>query len=264
RGQVAEQAAQRAELAGDQLADVPHDQPEPGVAEVLHGGPEVHVLGGGRRHDALQLVDQPEGRVARGPGVRRDPVQVEPAGLGVLGDQPGRPGRNDPQLRLGPCQCRQDVQPALQPLPLLEEPVQLRGGPQVPVGDRVGDPGAHHGGGSEGITAVSARSPRRSASTLTTSSRATLPRLTSGPNRLMHQACWSRRGASKRMRSWPATPTTASTTSSITAPLASYVPTVPLSRPSVTTSQAPAARSSPTSLFHSPRSSCRPGSLTPT
>ena len=26
------------------------------------------------------------------------------------------------------------------------------------------------------------------------SSRATLPRLTSGPKRLMHQACWSRRG----------------------------------------------------------------------
>ena len=130
------------QLVVDERADVPQDEAEPGVGEVLHGRAVVDVLAGGVRHDALQFVDQPERRVAGAAGLGGDPVQVEPPGVGVLGDRPRRLGRDDPQRRLGPRECRQDVQPALQPLPLLEQPVQLGSGPQMPVGHASRPPGS--------------------------------------------------------------------------------------------------------------------------
>jgi hypothetical protein len=58
--------------------------------------------------------------------------------------------------------------------------------------------------------------------------------------------------------------TTASTTSGRTRPAASNVPTVPLCRPSVTTSAAPASRSARHSAGHWRAACCSPGALEPT
>ena len=89
RGQVEQQrCSMRAQVAPDDAADVAHDQAEPGVGDVLHGGAVVDVLAppvAGRTRCRPRISPSVECDVrARLVG---DEVEVEPLDAGVGGDR---------------------------------------------------------------------------------------------------------------------------------------------------------------------------------
>ena len=128
------------DVAVDDVEHRPHDQREPGVGDVLHGGavvdPLARVAAGS---SAAQAADQPERGVPGRAGAARRPP-------------PGRAARRARAPRIAAAasagtspssawavgQRGEDVQPGLGAAVVVEERVQLRGGPQVPVDDGVG------------------------------------------------------------------------------------------------------------------------------
>ena len=80
--------------------DIAHHQGEPGVCDVLHGRPDVHVLAGGLGEYLLQRTDQTQHRV-RGPsGLHGDEIEVEQIGIAHAGRSAWLPrmgsGRGEP------------------------------------------------------------------------------------------------------------------------------------------------------------------------
>ena len=81
-GELQHRRLEGQQVAPDDRPDVAHQQAEPRVADVLHGGADVDVLARGLRQHPLQLPDEAERGVRRRPRARRDPVQVERAPRG--------------------------------------------------------------------------------------------------------------------------------------------------------------------------------------
>src|SRR4051812_44981551 len=98
-------------------------------------------------------------------------------------------------------------------------------------------------GEEDHVVIVSERRPRRSVSSERTSSGAMLPRFTSAPKRSMNHTCWSLRGASKIIREGSTAWAISSMRPIRTSPSWRKMPTVPDSRASAMTFQAPASSS---------------------
>jgi hypothetical protein len=76
--------------------------------------------------------------VRRAAGLLGNEVEVEVVDCGHVRDLVGRLLGNDADLGLGPGQGGDDVQPGLEPGPLVEDVPQLVGAPQVGVEPGVG------------------------------------------------------------------------------------------------------------------------------
>ena len=145
RRQRQQRVLDRPQIPPRDRSDLPHDQREPGVGDVLNCCPDVDVLARRLRQDLLQSADQAQRRVFGQPGLTRDIVQIEQLRPGVRCDRRRRLSGDDAQPGLRGRQSRQDVQPALQPRSLFEHPRQFSRTPLVPVLLGVAQAGAHAG-----------------------------------------------------------------------------------------------------------------------
>ena len=117
----------------DQAADPAQGQRRRGVGDVLDGGPGVDVAASLLGQRGLQGPDQAQHGMRGLPCLRGRVTEIDPVGPGVLRDQYGRAGRDQPGLGLDAGQRRDHLEPDAQPAFLAEHRPGLIRSPQVPV-----------------------------------------------------------------------------------------------------------------------------------